>query len=67
MNSQTRAAVAIKSTVTGQWLVDFCDDQLTGRGPQSIPVWGGREAALPAAPCVLEKVAKAGIRYEVAE
>lgn len=36
----------IRSTVTGQWLTGWADDTLTGKGPESLPVWGDQSQAL---------------------
>jgi hypothetical protein len=51
----------IRNTVTGQYLCDFDDDGITGRGKNSIPVWGDVGAAMAASVEALAKCHLAGI------
>jgi hypothetical protein len=49
----------IRNTVTGQFLCDFADDQITGRGKNSIPCWGDKETAKNCgASASVERIAK---------
>lgn len=49
----------IKSTVTGQYVVDFVTDAQYGPIPKGTPVWGQRREALPATPENVRKVQEA--------
>jgi hypothetical protein len=51
----------VRNTVTGQYLCGFADDAITGRGKNSIPVWGGIGAAIAASVEALAKCHIAGI------
>jgi hypothetical protein len=55
----------IRNTVTGQFLCAFVDDQITGRGKNSIPTWGDKATAekcgTPASVEALAKCHLAGI------
>jgi hypothetical protein len=52
---------AIRSQVTGQFLCGFADDGITGRGKNSVPVWGAKEGAIPASVEALAKCHLAGV------
>jgi hypothetical protein len=51
----------VRNTITGQYLCDFADDGITGRGKNSIPVWGDVAHAMAASVEALAKCHIAGI------